>query len=253
MSRGHYRYRSEPAAFIIRQLGGVRALARELGVSPEAVSKCNRPVEKGGTAGKMPREWWSRLAELSEAGGLDGAQVHMRLRLAGKRPRPQLDREEIMHASKRKGDRFERQVVDDLVKAGLKAHRVPLSGAVEGYEGDVLVNAHDGEWKLQCKITTNRRTPSGRAAGSSGRGAIVRFLSQVSFGVVVVGRTTYVAMRRGVFVRMLKGVSPSAVNVPHLVVAKAKLVADAIDGHDALVFRRDQTREWMALVREDRE
>lgn len=254
MAPGHFRYSAEPASEIIRRLGGVRALARALGVSPEAVSKCNRPADRGGTAGRMPRAWWPKLTTLAETRGLPPGVVRMRLRLAAKKPTRWVEKENAVHASKRKGDRFERQVVADLVAAGLKAHRVPLSGAVEGYHGDVRVDAADGRlWVIQCKITTNRRNAAGRDGGAAGRSAIVRFLSQVSFGFVEAGDATYVAMRRDVFVAMLRGIKPSAVNVPRLVTARAKGVADAIAGHDALVFRRDQAREWMALVREDRE
>lgn len=253
MAPGHFRYTCEPAAWIIRRMGGVRALARALGVSPEAVSKCNRPADRGGTAGRMPRAWWPKLTALAITRGLPVEVVRTRLRVSERPPTKRIQKDNAVHASKRKGDRFERQVVDDLMAAGLKAHRVPLSGAVAGYHGDVRVDAADGRmWVVQCKITTNRRNAAGRDGGAAGRGAIVRFLSQVSFGLVEAGGVTYLAMRRDVFVAMLCGTSPSAVNVPRLVTARAKGVADAIAGHDALVFRRDQAREWMALVREDR-
>ena len=239
MAAGHYRYECQPAASIIRRIGGVRKVAAALGVSPEAVSKCNRPKSHGGTDGRFPAAWWRRLLDMAEARGMPRYQVYAALRLAAKPPKTG---ENPVHASKRKGDRFERQVVDDLNAAGVKAKRVPLSGAAPGWTGDVLAQGKDGEWKIQCKIT----------ASLAGRGAVIEFLRNVNFGVVVAGDVSYVAMRRGVFIDMLKGVTPTAINVPRLEIARAKLVASAIDGHDALVFRRDQATEWLVLVREDK-
>jgi hypothetical protein len=252
MTYGHYRYSAEPAATIIRRVGGVRALAAALLVSPEAVSKCNRPVERGGTAGRMPPGWWDAVVVLAEKKGMDGAVVRMRLKLAHRRPRPKMDRSEMVNRAKIKGDAFERQVAADLTDAGLPAHRVPLSGAVPGYAGDVIAEAPGRRWVIQCKINTNKRGKNGEAASHRGRGAIVRLLGQVSFGRVHVGRSSYVAMRQNVFIHLLReGSLPYAVNIAQVTVPTAKLVAQAIEGHDALIFRRDQQREWYALVLEE--
>jgi len=56
-------------------------------------------------------------------------------------------------ASRDKGARFERAVVQALTEYGIDANRVPLSGAVDGYPGDVLVRPHwaDQPLTLECK------------------------------------------------------------------------------------------------------
>jgi Holliday junction resolvase len=53
--------------------------------------------------------------------------------------------------AKVKGSGFEREVVDILRKAGLDAHRIPLSGAIQGYEGDVVVKLAWTPHKIECK------------------------------------------------------------------------------------------------------
>jgi Holliday junction resolvase len=53
--------------------------------------------------------------------------------------------------AKIKGSGFEREVVDILRKGGLDAHRIPLSGAVQGYEGDVEVIIRGRPLKVECK------------------------------------------------------------------------------------------------------
>ena len=251
MARGHYRYAMQPAGDIIRRLGGVRAVATALNISAESVSKWNRPHAQGGGDGRIPPRWWRRVLELVEKRGGKAARKQAYRQLYETAKPSTVGKEDPVHASKRKGDRFERQVVDDLNAEGVKAKRVPLSGAAPGWTGDVIAEGKDGEWKIQCKITTNRKNAAGADTGTAGRGAIVRLLSQVSWGLVEAGDATYVAMRRGVVIGMLKGVVPAAVNIPRLKIARAKMIADAIDGHDALVFRRDQAVEWMALVRQE--
>lgn len=48
--------------------------------------------------------------------------------------------------SRTKGGRLEREVVNRCKDLGLDAHRVPLSGAVAGYKGDVIVD------DLRCEV-----------------------------------------------------------------------------------------------------
>lgn len=249
MAHGAFRYKCEPAATIIVRCGGVRSLARQLGVSPEAVSKCERPHWKGGTDGRMPAAWWRRVMEIGERYNLVPAVVYRRLKSAARRtkivPPPVKRKKKVsrVHASKAKGDRFERRVAADLTAAGIPAHRVPLSGAVPGYAGDVRADTPGKQWVIQCKIT----------AALAGRAVILRLLAQVKFGRVETdGDDSYLVMRQDVFIRMLLGEPPTAFNVPRIRVKKLKGVADAIAGHDALVFRRDQMREWLAIVREDK-
>ena len=49
--------------------------------------------------------------------------------------------------SRSKGARRERELVQLLVAAGIDAKRVPLSGAVEGFKGDILL----GELRAEVK------------------------------------------------------------------------------------------------------
>ncbi len=44
-----------------------------------------------------------------------------------------------------KGKRGERELVRILRERGIEARRVPLSGSVEGYEGDIVVKLGDRE------------------------------------------------------------------------------------------------------------
>ena len=43
---------------------------------------------------------------------------------------------------KRKGSRVEREIVNYLKKHGISAKRVPLSGAAEGFKGDILIDSN---------------------------------------------------------------------------------------------------------------
>lgn len=54
-------------------------------------------------------------------------------------------------APRQKGDRAERAIVKLLQVAGLDAKRVPLSGSVAGYPGDVCVKLGNREWCLEIK------------------------------------------------------------------------------------------------------
>jgi Holliday junction resolvase len=53
--------------------------------------------------------------------------------------------------AKVKGSGFEREVVAALRDGGLPAKRVPLSGAVEFYEGDVIVCLNGKDHIIECK------------------------------------------------------------------------------------------------------
>lgn len=58
--------------------------------------------------------------------------------------------------SKQKGDRDERALVEAARAAGLQARRVPLSGAAEGFKGDVLITDASGKvWTAECKCRAN--------------------------------------------------------------------------------------------------
>ena len=60
-------------------------------------------------------------------------------------------------ASKQKGNRGERHVVNLLRKAGMVANRLPLSGAMRGAYGgcDVTVTAFDREHRIEVKHHAN--------------------------------------------------------------------------------------------------
>jgi len=49
---------------------------------------------------------------------------------------------------KRKGNRVEREIVNYLNKNGISAKRVPLSGAAEGFKGDIII---DGSIRAEVK------------------------------------------------------------------------------------------------------
>lgn len=54
--------------------------------------------------------------------------------------------------SKSKGSRYERELVDIINRAGSRARRVPLSGSMRGYKGDVVVL---DEIAIECKYSAN--------------------------------------------------------------------------------------------------
>ena len=57
----------------------------------------------------------------------------------------------MSHPSKVKGNSFEREIVNQLRDAGIKARRVPLSGAVPGYEGDLRMAVGGLDRQTECK------------------------------------------------------------------------------------------------------
>jgi predicted transcriptional regulator len=56
-----------PAREIVEKLGGVRATARILSMSPSAVSRWMMPREKRGTNGHIPRRHWPAILKHSRA------------------------------------------------------------------------------------------------------------------------------------------------------------------------------------------
>ncbi len=53
---------------------------------------------------------------------------------------------------RRKGYRGEHQLVKKLKKAGINAVRVPLSGASEGFKGDVIVEINGEKFTAEVKL-----------------------------------------------------------------------------------------------------
>lgn len=54
--------------------------------------------------------------------------------------------------SKKKGSRYERRVVKNHTAEGIVARKVPLSGAMEGYKGDIVVADH-----FRCEVKARKR------------------------------------------------------------------------------------------------
>jgi len=58
--------------------------------------------------------------------------------------------------AKQKGDRDELNLVHAAKDYGLHARRVPLSGAAEGFKGDVIIKDNrDNSWVAECKHRAN--------------------------------------------------------------------------------------------------
>jgi hypothetical protein len=66
MSKAHL----EPAASIIRLLGGLSAVADALSTTTTTVQRWRRPREKGGTDGYIPRWWHGKIIATAEAKGI---------------------------------------------------------------------------------------------------------------------------------------------------------------------------------------
>ena len=229
---GRYRYKCEPGGTVIRALGGARHAAKILGVSTELCSQWNRPPSRGGTGGAIPQRFWDAIIKAAVS-----KKITVEFLETGKTRAKSGGR-----ASKTKGTMFERQVTNELKAAGLNASRVPLSGALAGYPGDVIIeDTPTGKWILQCKISR----------GAGGRGGIAAMLKQVVVGRVDAGEAKFVAMRRAQFIDLVRGDAPQPINMPTLKV-RGLTVLSHIEGHDALVFRRSGATEWHALVRTEK-
>ena len=57
----------------------------------------------------------------------------------------------MANRSKQKGDRFERGLVETFNAYGMNAKRVPLSGAANGFKGDVLFECQGIPKRAECK------------------------------------------------------------------------------------------------------
>jgi Holliday junction resolvase len=236
MAEGSYRYQGEPAYTVIRALGGVRVTAKKIGVTPETVSLWNRPPEQRGYGGYIPERYWSYILDVAQAEKKDKI-VTKRLLRSGERK--YID---MANASRQKGDRFERQIVDELRDAGFDAHRIPLSGACPGFVGDVEVrDGALGRWVIQCKI-------GGRdAINQGGRLNVARMLGLVTIGAVHAQGSELIAMRSREFIGLLRGERPTVINLPSIKVP-GKQICDELVDHDALLFRRTGVRGWQAVV-----
>lgn len=57
--------------------------------------------------------------------------------------------------SRNKGARFEREIVNTLKERGYLAERIPLSGAMGTFKGDVQVKIGNRTLKFECKSLAN--------------------------------------------------------------------------------------------------
>ncbi len=53
--------------------------------------------------------------------------------------------------SRDKGARVERELVSKLREKGIAAKRVPLSGAAEGFKGDIVIEHFTKSWQVEVK------------------------------------------------------------------------------------------------------
>ena len=231
MAARHFKYRCEPAYTVVMALGGCSSIARVFGLSKERISQWTRPAVRGGTGGYIPIEYWEPIVVYAKRVG-HGDVVTKGLVSTSRREVLRMGR-----GSRVKGDRFEYQVTHELLAAGVNAHRVPLSGAVKGYDGDVKCDSPLGPWILQCKISAHGR----------GKMAITRFLNVVACGLVKTPYGNYVGMRKAVFLRWMNGHPPVLVNFCELETPVAN-VTQEIQGHNALIYRKDRSLEWYALI-----
>lgn len=253
--------RVDPTHTILKSLGGIRAVARAIQLSPEAVSRWQRLAKDGGTGGFIPRAHWPKLIRLAKALGVElqlstlAAIQPVRLKkiredwTAPQRHARSVERKAAfkenrhMNRQKIKGDSFEREIAKDLAARGfLNAHRVPLSGAVEGYKGDVRFYGGEREWIVQCKISKT----------NDGRGFVVRFLHHVHWGKIACrGGNDFVAFRDDSFCAFVRHELPPIANLPILDYTKTndgKMISQHIEGHDVLIFRIAGSHRWFAVV-----
>jgi len=67
----------EPAASIIRLLGGPTAIARGIGVHRTRVSNWPRPRTKGGTDGHIPQKHHTAILHLAKNAGIELRPEHL--------------------------------------------------------------------------------------------------------------------------------------------------------------------------------
>lgn len=99
-------------------------------------------------------------------------------------------------AAKRKGSGFEREVVEALKAAGVSAKRVPLSGAMANYKGDVIVELnHIGyELVMECK---RRRAGFKTLYGWLGSNDLLAFRDDKRETLITMRLTTFATLIRG--------------------------------------------------------
>jgi hypothetical protein len=102
-------------------------------------------------------------------------------------------------ASRDKGNRFERELVNRLRTAGHDAYRIPLSGAQRGFNGDLVIRSLPDQPKLECKSRAN------------GFQKLYQWLVGVKYLALKADREeTLITMRYDDFLALLTSVAPKA-------------------------------------------
>ena len=141
--------------------------------------------------------------------------------------------------SRQKGDRFERALVHRFTAAGIGAHRVPLSGAVDGYPGDVLLDGYAPPIIVQCK----------HFADSFKRLFLIADARPVSLIIDAPGGRSFVLFRDGAFFEWLS--SPSQLSPNSVVeVTPLTVVARYLEREDVLFVKRDRGAPFVVVTLE---
>ena len=223
--------KAEPAYSIVRLFGGPRKVARICGVHERTVVFWSQPITSPrGCGGFIPVKHHDKLRAVAIKAGFGP----LRDNAFGKR-----SVDDMGKAQRAKGDRFEYQVTHDFQNAGFDAHRVPLSGAMKNYIGDVRVKTRFGEWIIQCKISAARVANYRRNLATIMRNIAICRIETPGF--------VYAMMRRSVLLDYLHGKKVDVVNW-HLVPTHSPSLQREIAEHDVLIFRINGATEWVALV-----
>lgn len=233
MSRGIIKHDCEPAASVLRILG-VLETARTLGLSKGSVSHWAAPQDKGGSNGCIPRRHRKALAELTAKAGHP-----LTLEFLNSKDKPMAGGAK----SKQKGDRFEREIVNILREQGIDAGRVPLSGAVEGFPGDVFFDLPAGRFLGQCKVSA-----SGDGYVSLSNILAERSMVRIRRGTQLFSDEDIVLMDLSYFYGFLTGLMVAPVNMPLWPGARTGVLDKALSGHHVLFFKKDRGPVNVALT-----
>lgn len=145
--------------------------------------------------------------------------------------------------AKRKGDRFERECVNRLRDAQHEAHRVPLSGAVSGYEGDIyIIDPRFPKQRIvvQCKV---RGTGAGYArVPTLMRGMDIAWCLGPR-GTIPEGPATFVCTWE-FFLRVMARTAIFPTIYPQVPLYTAAM-RDALNGHHVLFMKKDRGVTWV--------
>lgn len=141
-----------------------------------------------------------------------------------------------------KGDRFERALVKVLNEVGISSHRVPLSGAVEGYPGDILLDAFDPPMIVQCKHFADDFKRMFTIVEES---PIAWVMEKPKDDEV---STPYVIMRFGVALAWMKAPRPIGLDPPPARHAPMGRVAAYLAREDVLFVKRDRDEPFVVFT-----